>query len=619
MRLMDADVLVDPDQTANALASSEGESGFGAMDKIVHDMSKPPSISAATLHEASFGAHDAVIDTPRGLTLARRAEVQPVPNGPVAAQQDSSASEGLDPRSTRPAALELPAVTPLDDQPFRSGGTNFDYDLGAGLYSPPSETESSLRLRGSRIGMLTGDEAYKRQQAAIADARETRVKAVELRENAEAKLAEVSTVQQGAPATGPITRKLMIDDAKLILQRAVEGEQRAIAAERVALTTLPTQAGWRNKLEVAERTLGKAGVSILDTLRAISARAPHPNEELDPAFKEAMDGARKQARRDIDTLHEAVNRTARPDPAQAEQLDSKLTESAVDMGTLMPTGAATKILSIGARPVARVIDRALPSKPPRVDIYNPPRRAPRAFEEDYPAGVLAPNATGPLTRDIEGRPLAARYIAGRRTVGGADEALTPAQVHDAATEVIGSKPRIVPASKLPPNTVGLYTAEMRGNELVRKIRVLRGLPRGITDQLVGHEFGHAIEDVAGQIHTKGLADELERVYNTLNNPRRLRAEAAPGGRPFLPQDLGYEGQRAIWHEYVAEAIRAYMADPNYLKSVAPRTAAAIRAAVNPNPILRKFIQFNSIAAAAAVPLTGAVTEDDGEAWEPDRL
>jgi hypothetical protein len=31
---------------------------------------------------------------------------------------------------------------------------------------------------------------------------------------------------------------------------------------------------------------------------------------------------------------------------------------------------------------------------------------------------------------------------------------------------------------------------------------------------------------------------------------------------------------------MAEAIRAYMADPNYLKTVAPKTAAAIRAAVN---------------------------------------
>ena len=49
---------------------------------------------------------------------------------------------------------------------------------------------------------------------------------------------------------------------------------------------------------------------------------------------------------------------------------------------------------------------------------------------------------------------------------------------------------------------------------------------------------------------------------------------------------------------MAEAVRAYMADPNYLKTVAPRTAKAIRAAVNSHPRLRDIIQFNALAALA---------------------
>jgi hypothetical protein len=58
---------------------------------------------------------------------------------------------------------------------------------------------------------------------------------------------------------------------------------------------------------------------------------------------------------------------------------------------------------------------------------------------------------------------------------------------------------------------------------------------------------------------------------------------------------------------MAEAIRAYMADPNYLKTVAPKTAAAIRKAVNAHPFLSKVIQFNALPLAA-----GAVStrEDD---------
>ena len=44
---------------------------------------------------------------------------------------------------------------------------------------------------------------------------------------------------------------------------------------------------------------------------------------------------------------------------------------------------------------------------------------------------------------------------------------------------------------------------------------------------------------------------------------------------------------------MAEAIRAYMADPNYIKTVAPQTAARIRQYVNSEPRLNHVIQFNS--------------------------
>ena len=43
-----------------------------------------------------------------------------------------------------------------------------------------------------------------------------------------------------------------------------------------------------------------------------------------------------------------------------------------------------------------------------------------------------------------------------------------------------------------------------------------------------------------------------------------------------------------------------MADPSYLKTVAPKTAAAIREAVNSHPILSKIIQFNTLAGLAAM-------------------
>jgi hypothetical protein len=78
---------------------------------------------------------------------------------------------------------------------------------------------------------------------------------------------------------------------------------------------------------------------------------------------------------------------------------------------------------------------------------------------------------------------------------------------------------------------------------------------------------------------------------------------------MVPQHLGYRAEE-VPREFMAEAIRAYMADPNYLKTVAPEAAAAIRAAVNANPKLRDVIQFNAVAGAAGAPVAGALS--DGE-------
>jgi hypothetical protein len=64
-------------------------------------------------------------------------------------------------------------------------------------------------------------------------------------------------------------------------------------------------------------------------------------------------------------------------------------------------------------------------------------------------------------------------------------------------------------------------------------------------------------------------------------------------RNYGPENHGYRAKdtRA---ELIAEAVRAYMADPNYLKTVAPMTARTIRAAVNAHPRLSKIIQLNSL-------------------------
>lgn len=107
-----------------------------------------------------------------------------------------------------------------------------------------------------------------------------------------------------------------------------------------------------------------------------------------------------------------------------------------------------------------------------------------------------------------------------------------------------------------------------------------------------------IDELAGTIPTDGLIKELRQVYSTLFSGRE-RVRQLTG-----PEHLGYVGED-VSRELMAEAIRAYMTDPNYLKTVAPKTAAAIRQAVNSDPHLSTVIQFNSLPPAVMLGIPAA--------------
>ncbi len=130
--------------------------------------------------------------------------------------------------------------------------------------------------------------------------------------------------------------------------------------------------------------------------------------------------------------------------------------------------------------------------------------------------------------------------------------------------------------------------------------------------ILAHMLGHIIDHRAGQpcrndlgemisaINQDNINDEIRYVYNDCNNPelneaRQVNLDVDPSDRPeyqdFGPEQRGCFGADAR-AELMAEAIRVYMQDPNYLKTVAPNVAARIRAAVNPNPDLNRIIQFN---------------------------
>jgi hypothetical protein len=178
-------------------------------------------------------------------------------------------------------------------------------------------------------------------------------------------------------------------------------------------------------------------------------------------------------------------------------------------------------------------------------------------------------------------------------VGGPDEPLRASEVVDAATQATGRGPQAATSHQLRGDAGRLIKeTDHRSGRSDYDLLWNHRLPPISRERVIGHEVGHLIDDLAGRIPTAGLATELRQVYNTLNTGQE-RTRHLTG-----PQHLGYKSSD-VAKELMAEAIRAYMADPNYLKTVAPKTAATIRTAVNSNPKLSQIIQFNTLAALAA--------------------
>lgn len=232
-------------------------------------------------------------------------------------------------------------------------------------------------------------------------------------------------------------------------------------------------------------------------------------------------------------------------------------------------------------------------------LYDPPSKPPRPFEADYPAGAAA-DATGRLLADIEGRPLVARTVVGRRVVGGPEEALSPEGAYALAESLTGTSPKAVAGREIGGGAGRLVTTTDRrsGQVLDRQILTNRALTALQEPRAIAHETGHVIADIAGVIPTAGLVRDLDQIYSTLADGRLRPSNLT------RPKHFGYSDADAP-RELMAEAIRAYLADPNYLKTVAPSVAARIRGAVNNNPESSPHIQFNAVAPMPFDPLSSS--------------
>jgi hypothetical protein len=240
----------------------------------------------------------------------------------------------------------------------------------------------------------------------------------------------------------------------------------------------------------------------------------------------------------------------------------------------------------------------------RGPMTRPPPKPQRPFDQDYPFYPLT-DEDGRLAYDIEGRRLEAKSVAGRRFPGEADEPLSSEDIKGAMADAgVGLKH----VKDEHPEVAETYSKALRGQ--YQGIDYNRGRPDTTIylnvgpkardrDLVIAHEFGHAIDHLAGNLSATLTHDEMAELSFVYGDLRHGRTKS---GHLLQPENFGYIGTDAIYAELVAEGLRAYMTDPNYFKTAAPKTAAKIRKAVAESPYLRRAIQFNSL---GAIGLIGA--------------
>jgi hypothetical protein len=227
-------------------------------------------------------------------------------------------------------------------------------------------------------------------------------------------------------------------------------------------------------------------------------------------------------------------------------------------------------------------------------MFAPPRIPQRPFKFDYRREPET-DAAGRLLRDIEGRPLDARFVVGRQFAGQGDVPLTPAEIKAAMADL---DIQLTETPNLPEgdaNTTGVFHGEMEGLRPVGDVFVKSTLSAEDRRLTLAHEFGHAIDHFANYFSDNlrpAEIDELRKVYTTMRaGPRKTLVPQ--------PEDFGYPPEE-VNGELAAEAFRAYLMNPNWFKAVAPYSAARFRDAVNRNSYLKHIIQFNSLGAAGLI-------------------
>lgn len=238
----------------------------------------------------------------------------------------------------------------------------------------------------------------------------------------------------------------------------------------------------------------------------------------------------------------------------------------------------------------------------------------RPFRLDYPEDPPT-DAQGRILFDMEGRPLTARFIAGRNELGKADRALTLSEMLTIIKDDLGLDLVSKSRGYFKPGTIGHISKDPKDDRLA-EIAVWNGLPPDQEFATIAHEMGHGLDVMAGQLSLKGIDDELVPLYSAhstgIIEPPYL-----------LPENRGYRGLKPP-RERAAEAFRIYATGPDTMKRMAPKAAAAMRE-LNTHPFFKRVIQFNGLpigvpagVGAATAAAIGAMAGSDDASAAPSR-
>jgi hypothetical protein len=234
-------------------------------------------------------------------------------------------------------------------------------------------------------------------------------------------------------------------------------------------------------------------------------------------------------------------------------------------------------------------------------LYFDPPNVNRPFEADYPRATEFDLLSQKLLEDMDKVSiLDSSTVIGRKKFEGPDVPLLEENFHDFAkrlTDERGGLKEVEPREMKRPGSPAETDFDKDG--IPTDFRVLRTLSPRDKAVATTREFANAI---AAWIRPFREYDyfsplsriEMRRVYNELGNPKRIEGRPDKDARPFTPADRGYSADEAPW-EYLTEAVRGYLAEPGWLKSVAPDTAKTLRQIARDHFSFRKFLHLNGLA------------------------